>query len=94
MSDARCAHVAETQIVKPHDVNGCEECLKAGGWWVHLRSCLVCGYVGCCDDSPSKHATAHFRHSGHALIRSLEPGEDWAWCYVDHVMIEPAPRPA
>ena len=87
-----CRHVEETPIVKPHDVDGCEECLKTGGWWVHLRCCLECGYVGCCDDSPGKHATAHFRATTHPLIRSMEPGEDWAWCYVDEIVIEPAPR--
>ena len=56
-----------------------------GRKWLHLRICLVCGHVGCCDDSPQKHATAHYRADGHPLIRSLEPGEDWNWCYVDEV---------
>ena len=88
-----CEHVRETPVVKPHDVEGCEECIKTGSWWVHLRSCLACGYVGCCDSSPGKHATAHFRHAGHPVVRSLEPGEDWAWCYKDELFMEPAPRP-
>jgi len=88
-----CTHVTGMQVVGPHDVAGCEECLKMGGWWVHLRSCLSCGYVGCCDSSPGKHATAHFRASSHPVVRSLEPGEDWAWCYTDEMLIEPAPSP-
>jgi uncharacterized UBP type Zn finger protein len=60
---------------------------------VHLRLCLTCGHVGCCDDSPGRHATGHFHGSGHPLIRSFEPGEDWGWCYVDQVFLEPAPQP-
>jgi hypothetical protein len=58
---------------------GCAECLAAGGWWVHLRRCAQCGHVGCCDTSPSQHASAHFRESGHRYIQSFEPGEDWYW---------------
>ncbi|KRC48795.1 MULTISPECIES: UBP-type zinc finger domain-containing protein [unclassified Nocardioides] len=58
---------------------GCAECTAAGGWWVHLRRCAACGHVGCCDSSPEQHATAHFRETGHRLIRSFEPGEDWFW---------------
>jgi hypothetical protein len=60
----------------------CEDCVKMGGRWVHLRMCLQCGHVGCCDDSPNRHATGHFHATGHAVIRSAEPGEDWRWCYV------------
>ena len=60
---------------------GCAECEQAGGWWVHLRRCAQCGHVGCCDTSPSQHATAHFRATGHPLIRSFEPGEEWFWDY-------------
>jgi hypothetical protein len=67
---------------------GCEECLKIGGEWVHLRECLVCGKVGCCDSSPHKHATKHFHASKHAVMRSVEPGERWGWCFVDEVMVE------
>ena len=88
-----CEHVQSMRVVKPHDVAVFEECLKTGSWWVHLRSCLSCGQVGCCDDSPNKHATKHFKSSGHPVMRSLEPGEDWAWCYVDQLVMEPAPRP-
>ena len=69
---------------------GCEDCLRIGGTWVHLRLCLQCGHVGCCDQSPNKHATAHFHADHHPLIQSFEPGEDWMYCYVDDVMMEPA----
>ena len=67
---------------------GCEECLATGDEWVHLRLCLACGHVGCCDSSKNKHATKHFHASGHPVIQSFEPGEDWGWCYVDEVMLE------
>jgi uncharacterized UBP type Zn finger protein len=60
----------------------CEDCVKMGGRWLHLRLCLQCGHVGCCDDSPNRHATGHFHATGHPVIRSAEPGEDWRWCYV------------
>jgi uncharacterized UBP type Zn finger protein len=66
-------------------VAGCEGCLASGDGWLHLRICLECGRVGCCDDSPNRHATEHAEATGHPLIRSLEPGEDWVWCYVDEV---------
>jgi hypothetical protein len=90
---AVCEHVTQVPVVKPHDIPGCEECLKMGSWWVHLRACLACGHIGCCDDSPNKHATAHHRATHHAVVKSMEPGEDWAWCYVDELFMEPAPRP-
>jgi uncharacterized UBP type Zn finger protein len=81
---AECTHLDQIQVTElPESVDGCEECLKVGDPWLHLRICLVCGKVGCCDDSPNKHATAHAKESGHPLIRSLEPGEEWSWCYVD-----------
>jgi len=67
----------------PDSVPGCEDCLREGSVWLHLRICLSCGHVGCCDNSPKRHATAHFHGSEHPLIRSLEPGEEWSWCYVD-----------
>ena len=67
------------------NTNGCEECLASGGGWVHLRLCLTCGHVGCCDASEGKHATAHFKATDHPVIRSHEPGEDWCWCYVDQL---------
>ncbi len=66
---------------------GCEECLKLGDSWVHLRECLNCGHVGCCDSSKNKHATKHFRATKHPVMQSVEPGEHWGWCYVDEVMV-------
>ena len=88
-----CTHLATVRDVAPRTPDGCEECLAIGSDWVHLRLCLGCGHVGCCDQSPNRHATAHFRHTRHPVMRSLEPGEDWGWCYVDELFIEPAPRP-
>jgi uncharacterized UBP type Zn finger protein len=83
-----CAHVREIEFYDPpEEIAGCEECLSAGMRWVHLRMCQICGHVGCCDNSEGKHATAHFHASGHPIIRSVEPGEDWSWCYVDEVML-------
>ena len=90
MSD-RCTHLGAIRNVAPRTPEGCEECLATGGRWVQLRLCLSCGHVGCCDSSPGKHATAHFRKTRHPLIRSFEPGEDWAYCYVDDLTLEPAP---
>jgi uncharacterized UBP type Zn finger protein len=72
----------------PERVEGCEECLKVGGRWVHLRMCLTCGKIGCCDSSPSRHARAHWHESAHPLMRSAQPGEDWAWCFEDEVDLE------
>jgi hypothetical protein len=81
-----CSHLDQVQITElPESVPGCEDCLRIGTVWCHLRICLACGHVGCCDDSPERHATAHSADSGHPLIRSLQPGEDWSWCYVDRV---------
>lgn len=83
---ATCTHLDEIVITEPTTpVLGCEECLKIGGTWVHLRMCESCGKVGCCDDSPNQHASRHFAESTHPVIRSLEPGEDWSWCFVDEV---------
>ena len=81
----RCAHLDTIRVTElPEPLLGCEECLKVGSRWLHLRMCEACGKVGCCDNSPNRHATAHWReHPDHALIRSYEPGEDWWWCYVD-----------
>jgi uncharacterized UBP type Zn finger protein len=81
-----CPHVKEIKKVQP-SANGCEECLKTGDEWVHLRMCLSCGHVGCCDSSKNKHATKHFHRSKHPIIQSVEPGEDWRWCYVDEIML-------
>lgn len=81
-----CTHLGTIREVAPR-AGGCEECLKMGSAWVHLRLCLTCGHVGCCDSSPNRHATKHFHKTHHPLIRSLEPGEHWAWCYVDQVTL-------
>jgi hypothetical protein len=67
---------------------GCPECIEMGSGWVHLRECLVCGHVGCCDSSPNKHATKHFHTAKHPVMRSVEPGESWGWCFVDEVTVE------
>lgn len=81
-----CEHVELIQKVTP-SAEGCEECLQIGDRWVHLRICLVCGHVGCCDNSKNKHATKHFRETGHPLIQSFEARETWVWCYVDNEML-------
>ena len=82
-----CSHMdAIRQRDLPPDLAGCEECIQTGDSWVHLRMCQQCGHIGCCDSSPNRHATAHFRATGHPVVRSAEPGEDWSWCYVDEVM--------
>ncbi|MEO7368448.1 MAG: UBP-type zinc finger domain-containing protein [Gemmatimonadaceae bacterium] len=92
MSDTPCAHLDTVRDVDPRTPDGCEECLKMGAAWVHLRMCSTCGHVGCCDQSQGKHATKHFHSSGHPIIRSFQPGEDWGWCFVDELFIEPAPE--
>jgi uncharacterized UBP type Zn finger protein len=91
---ASCSHLDQVQAVQARTPAGCEECLAMGDTWVHLRECLSCGHVGCCDSSKNRHATAHFRSSEHPLVRSFQPGENWAWCYVDEVMLQPAPSAA
>jgi hypothetical protein len=92
----------------PPSGDGCVECLAAGGWWVHLRRCAACGHVGCCDSSPSRHASAHWRDTGHPVVQSFEPGEGWFWDYAaeefargptlagphNHPDTQPAPGPA
>lgn len=82
-----CTHLDQIRDVGPN-TRGCEECLKTGDTWMHLRLCLICGHVGCCDQSKGKHATKHFHATQHPLIRSLERGEDWMWCFADEVFIE------
>jgi hypothetical protein len=82
----RCSHTSQIKDVEP-SAQGCEDCLRTGDTWVHLRECLICGHVGCCDQSPNRHATKHFHATEHPIIRSLEPGEDWRWCYVDEVLV-------
>ena len=86
-----CTHLDQIKDVTP-SAEGCEDCLKIGDSWVHLRECLICGHVGCCDSSKNRHATKHFHATGHPIIRSFQPGEDWLWCYVDEVMMEPTGR--
>jgi hypothetical protein len=85
-----CSHLEQARDVTPSTVQGCEDCLRIGSSWVHLRECLTCGHVGCCDSSPKQHAHAHAHAAaGHDLARSFEPGEEWAWCYADEVFLEP-----
>ncbi len=88
-----CSHIDSIELTElPASIAGCEECLQTGGWWVHLRMCQTCGHVGCCDNSPNKHATAHYTETAHPIIRSAEPGEDWSWCYVDEIAFVVEPR--
>jgi uncharacterized UBP type Zn finger protein len=82
-----CKHFSQIRNVKPH-TNGCEECLKMHDTWVHLRLCLECGHVGCCDSSKNKHATKHFHATKHPIMQSIEPGESWKWCYVDELLFD------
>jgi uncharacterized UBP type Zn finger protein len=83
---ATCSHLDTIGVTSlPEQVDGCEDCLREGGKWLHLRICLECGHVGCCDDSPGRHASAHHASTGHPLIRSLEPGEVWSFCFDDQV---------
>jgi Zn ribbon nucleic-acid-binding protein len=86
--NVQCSHLSHIRDVEPHPENGCEECLKMNDTWVHLRECLECGHVGCCDSSKNKHATKHFHATNHPIIQSFQPGESWKWCYVDEVMWE------
>ncbi len=84
-----CTHLDQIELTElPDPIPGCEECLKIGSRWVHLRMCLTCGQVGCCDSSKNKHASGHFRESGHPIIRSMERGERWKWCYADETVID------
>jgi len=83
-----CEHTKQIKAVKASG-DGCVECLKIGDEWVHLRECLSCGHVGCCDSSKNKHATKHFHATKHPVMRSFEPGEDWGWCYVDEEELGP-----
>ncbi len=85
-----CEHVKELHGVTPSG-NGCVECQKTGDAWVHLRLCQTCGHVGCCDNSKNKHATKHFHETGHPVIKSFEPGENWGYCYVDKMYYDRLP---
>ena len=86
MSD-ECIHAEAIREVTPSAL-GCEECLKTGSPWVHLRLCRTCGHVGCCDDSPNRHATKHFHQTRHPVIEGYDPPEGWGWCYIDEVMLD------
>ena len=88
MQDVPCTHLDQIQDVTAKQ-HGCEECLAMGDHWLHLRVCLICGHVGCCDDSKNKHATKHFHTTGHPLMQSFEPNEEWIWCYIDEVALDP-----
>lgn len=88
IDEVPCSHLDTIRDVTP-SAAGCEECLKTGDSWVHLRLCLGCGHVGCCDNSPNRHATKHYRATGHPIIQSFEKDEDWIWCYEDKVYLEP-----
>jgi uncharacterized UBP type Zn finger protein len=89
MLGRECSHLDQINDVEP-SAQVCEECLRMGDTWVHLRECLICGQVGCCDSSKNKHATKHFHATEHPLVQSFEPGEDWIWCYVDEIVMEPS----
>jgi monovalent cation:H+ antiporter-2, CPA2 family len=82
-----CTHLNTIRSVQPHS-RGCDECIKLGDTWVHLRMCRECGNVACCDDSKNEHATKHFHATQHPIIRSIHPGEHWSWCYVDEIAWE------
>ena len=84
---AACRHTEQAKTVS-YDKRVCPECVALGDTWVHLRICMICGHVGCCDNSKNKHATAHFKSSRHPIIKSIEPGEDWAWCYPDKTYLD------
>ena len=88
-----CEHLDQVRKVTP-SADGCEDCLRIGGTWLHLRLCLICGHVGCCDSSPNRHATAHWHETQHPIIQSFEPGEGWWWCYPDELFFETPPTPS
>jgi hypothetical protein len=83
-----CGHLEQVDLEVEGNTKGCEDCEKIGSDWVHLRLCLTCGHVGCCDSSRNKHGTKHFKETGHPVIKSYEPGENWKWCFVDGLFME------
>jgi uncharacterized UBP type Zn finger protein len=90
---AACSHLDQVEILRPPaEIAGCEECLKIGGTWLHLRMCQTCGQIGCCDSSPNRHASRHARDAEHPVLRSVEPGEDWSWCVIDEAAFVVADR--
>lgn len=89
---ATCTHLDQVLLLEPAEpVAGCEECLRTGGRWVHLRMCQTCGQIGCCDSSPGRHASKHAAEASHPVLRSVEPGEQWSWCVIDEVAFELRP---
>jgi hypothetical protein len=88
MNEPTCAHITAVTNVKPPKIRQCDECVKIGSGWVHLRTCQTCGVTLCCDNSPNRHATKHARSSGHPVIASAEPGERWLYCYPDDLFVE------
>jgi uncharacterized UBP type Zn finger protein len=85
-----CSHLDSIEVLEPPaEVAGCEDCLQSSQTWVTLRICQTCGHIGCCDSSPGRHATAHYRATGHPVVRSAEPGQSWRWCYVDELTADP-----
>ncbi len=84
-----CSHKDMIKVTNTSE-DVCQDCVEQGSSWVHLRMCMTCGYVGCCDSSPHKHARAHFEESKHPIIRSVEPGEEWRWCYIDEIYFKPS----
>jgi hypothetical protein len=84
-----CTHIGQIADIKPNSPDACEECLALGDSWVHLRVCMTCGHVGCCDESKNRHARRHAHASAHPIIGSYEPGEDWRYCFIDDVMLPP-----
>ena len=82
-----CSHLDQVDVTATPSSTGCEDCLRVGGRWVHLRMCRTCGHVGCCDSSPLRHARAHAFAVAHPIVQSFEPGEDWRWCYVDESLV-------
>ena len=86
MSHLACTHIDQIREVTP-SADGCQECLAIGDTWVHLRICLICGHVDCCDSSKNRHATRHFQATSHPIIQSFQPPDDWRWCYVDEVFV-------
>jgi uncharacterized UBP type Zn finger protein len=84
MSAVPCSHLDQIEVTQlPARIAGCEECLRSGGRWLHLRMCMTCGKIGCCDSSPNRHARKHAGEESHPLVLSAEPGEDWSYCFVD-----------
>jgi uncharacterized UBP type Zn finger protein len=87
MNQSTCIHKDQIQDVHPKDINVCKDCVLLGDTWVSLRMCLTCGHIGCCDSSKNKHATKHFKDTGHPIMKSVTPGEEFTWCYIDETYL-------